>query len=68
MQELSIVPFSCIADHELVISDLDYVKTVEEPILRYLRDFQPALEVKLSQVSPVNMRKLCLLSVRILLN
>jgi hypothetical protein len=34
VRELSIVPVSSIADHELVILDLDYVRVVEEP-----RDF-----------------------------
>jgi hypothetical protein len=41
-------------DHELVILDLDYVRTVEEPIVKYFRDFRrinlPALEAELSQV------------------
>jgi hypothetical protein len=40
VRELSFVPVSSIADHELVILDLDYVRTVEEPIERYFRDFR----------------------------
>jgi hypothetical protein len=39
VRELSIVPVSSIADHELVILDLDYLRTVEEPIVKYFRDF-----------------------------
>jgi hypothetical protein len=35
VRELSIVPVSSIADHELVILDLNYVRTVEEPIVRF---------------------------------
>jgi hypothetical protein len=54
LQDMSIVPVSSIADHELVILDLDYVRTVEEPIVRYFRDFRrinlPALQADLSQV------------------
>jgi hypothetical protein len=38
VRELSIVSIFSIADHELVILDLDYVRTFEEPIVRYFRD------------------------------
>jgi hypothetical protein len=54
VRELSIVPVSSIADHELVILDLDYLRTVEKPIVKYFRDFcrtnLPALKAELSQV------------------
>jgi hypothetical protein len=54
VRELSIFPVSPIAEHELVIFDLDYVRTVEKPIVRFFRDFLrinlPILEVELSQI------------------
>jgi hypothetical protein len=40
VQELFIVPVSSIADHELVILDSNHIRTVEEPIVRYIRDFR----------------------------
>jgi hypothetical protein len=52
VRELLIVPVSSIADHELVILDLDYVRTVKEAIVRYFWDFcrvnLPSLEAELS--------------------
>jgi hypothetical protein len=52
VRELSIVTVSSVADHELVILDLDYVRTVEKPIIRYFGSFchmeLPVLEAELS--------------------
>jgi hypothetical protein len=52
VRKLSIVTVSSIVDHELVILDLDYVRTVEKPIIRYFGSFchmeLPALEAELS--------------------
>jgi hypothetical protein len=40
VQELSFVPVSSIADHEVVMFDFDYARMFEEPIIRYFRDFR----------------------------